>query len=161
MDATWVESFGRASTHSWSAIARRIGEIERECFGKGAFDRDELRYMFNTPGHIAVLLWAGDGPKARLIGYTQSEPRGPDTYYIANTAIAKSHQGRGLVKPLMDRLYADVRAAGAHFIERDVAIANGYADRVVRAHAADVIETFDHDSEYGPQRFIRMRVPEP
>jgi hypothetical protein len=24
-----------------------------------------------------------------------------------------------------------------------------------------VLETLDHDSPYGPQRYIRMRVPEP
>ena len=75
--------------------------------------------------------------------------------------VAKSHQGRGLVKLLMDRLYADVRAAGARYIERDAAIANGYADKIVRFHAAHVLETLDHDSPYGPQRFIRMRLPEP
>jgi ribosomal protein S18 acetylase RimI-like enzyme len=96
-----------------------------------------------------------------LIGYTQAEPRAPDTFYIANTAIAKSHQGRGLVKLLMEQLYADVRAAGARFLERDVAIANGYADKLTRLHAADVLETYDHVSPYGPQRFIRMRVPAP
>ena len=44
-------------------------------------------------------------------------------------------------------------------IERDAAIANGYADKIVRFHAADVIRTRDHDSPYGRQRFIRMRVP--
>ena len=104
-----------------------------------------------------VVFATEDGPL--LIGYTQAEPRGRGTYYIANTAIAKSHQGRGLVKLLMQRLYDDMRAAGARFIERDAAIANGYADAVVRAHGPDIVETFDHDSEYGPQRFIRMRVP--
>jgi len=143
----------------WSAIRRRVGEIERECFGGGAFSQDELRAMFTGPRALVVLLWDGRGPDSLLIGYTQAEARGPDTYYIANTAIAKSYQGRGLVKQLMDRLYADVRAAGARFIERDAAIANGYADKVVRAHAADIVSSFDHDSAYGPQRFIRMRVP--
>ena len=156
-----VESFGRDGTRTWSSISRRIREIELECFGRrGAFSDDELRAAFNGRGSIAVLLWdvpvAGDGV---LIGYTQAEPRDPTTCYIANTAIAKSHQGRGLVRPLMERLYADIRAVGARFIERDAAIANGYADKIVRFHAADVLEAWDHDSPYGPQRFIRMRVP--
>ena len=107
-----------------------------------------------------VLLWEGPADGGRLIGYTQAQPGDdPETYYIANTAIAKSHQGRGLVKLLMDQLYADVRAAGARYIERDAAIANGYADKIVRFHGADVLETLDHESPYGPQRFIRMRVP--
>jgi ribosomal protein S18 acetylase RimI-like enzyme len=150
-----VESFDRKKVPSWSTIKTRIGEIERECFGAGAFTSKELRRAFNGPRNLAVLLWDG----GLLIGYTQAEPRGPGTYYIANTAIAKSHQGRGLVRLLMDRLYADARAAGARFIERDAATANGYADAVGRAHAADIVETFDHDSEYGRQRFIRMRVP--
>jgi ribosomal protein S18 acetylase RimI-like enzyme len=152
-----AESFDRTKVRSWSTIKTRIAEIERDCFGAGAFSTDELRRAFNAPRNLAVLLWDG----RLLIGYTQAEPRRRGTYYIANTAIANSHQGRGLVKLLMDRLYADARAAGARFIERDVAIANGYADAVARAHAADIVESFDHDSEYGPQRFIRMRVPEP
>ena len=96
-----------------------------------------------------------------LIGYTQAgQARARGTYYIANTAIAKSYQGRGLIRLLMERLYADVRAVGARFIERDAAIANGYADKIVRFHSADIITTRDHDSPYGRQRFIRMRVPE-
>jgi ribosomal protein S18 acetylase RimI-like enzyme len=156
-----VESFGRDGARAWKTISRRIREIELECFGtRGAFSDDELRVAFNRRGTVAVLLWdvpgAGDGV---LIGYTQAEPRDPGTFYIANTAITKSHQGRGLVRPLMERLYADVRAAGGRFIERDAAVANGYADKIVRFHAVDVLEAFDHDSPYGRQRFIRMRVP--
>jgi GNAT superfamily N-acetyltransferase len=152
-----VESFGRNGTRSWDSIKERIGEIETQVFGDDAFSPEELRAAFNGPQSLAVLLWDG----AVLVGYTQGGPaRARDTYYIANTAIAKSHQGRGLIRLLMERLYADVRAAGAHFIERDAAIANGYADKIVRSHAADVVRTRDHDSPYGRQRFIRMRVPE-
>jgi ribosomal protein S18 acetylase RimI-like enzyme len=156
-----VESWSRESNRSWSTIKDRIGELEHECFGEDAFSANELRLAFNSRQSLVVLLWDGPSDGGRLIGYTQAQPADdPATYYIANTAIARSHQGRGLVKLLMDQLYADVRAAGARFIERDAAIANGYADKIVRFHAADVLETFDHDSPYGPQRFIRMRVPE-
>jgi ribosomal protein S18 acetylase RimI-like enzyme len=157
-----VESFGGDARRPWSTIAGRIAQIERECFGEDAFSADELRRAFNGRQHVAVLLWDGSGSDdGQLVGYTQAEPRAPDTYYISNTAIAKSHQGRGLIRLLMERLYADVRAAGARFVERDVAIANGYADMLVRVHSAEIIESFDHQSQYGPQRFIRMRLPEP
>lgn len=162
MSAVRVESFSGTGPRPWKTISRRVAEIERECFGEDAFSPEDLHRAFTARQHLAVLLW--DVPPSEqglLVGYTQAEPRAGDTYYISNTAIAKSHQGRGLIKLLMERLYADVRAAGARFIERDVAIGNGYADMLVRAHSADILETFDHDSEYGPQRFIRMRVPEP
>jgi GNAT superfamily N-acetyltransferase len=154
-----AESFGRSSTRPWNTIGQRIVEIERDVFGQDAFSPDELRRSFTGRETLAVLLW--DGPAdGVLVGYTQAEPAGDaETYYISNTAIAKSHQGRGLIKLLMERLYADIRAAGGRFIERDAAIANGYADMLMRAHAADILEASDHDSEYGPQRFIRMRVP--
>jgi ribosomal protein S18 acetylase RimI-like enzyme len=156
-----VESWGRGSTVPWNVIKDRIAELERECFGADAFSPNELRLSFNGRRSMAVLLWEGASGSGRLIGYTQAQPaEDPETYYVANTAIARSYQGRGLVKLLMDRLYADVRVAGARYIERDAAIANGYADKIVRFHAADVLETLDHDSPYGPQRFIRMRVPE-
>ena len=156
MSETRGESFDRTA-RSWDRVRERIGEIEREVFGDDAFSPDELRAAFNGPKSLAVLLRDG----TLLVGYTQAGPaRAPDTYYIANTAIAKSHQGRGLIRVLMERLYADVRAAGAHFIERDAAIANGYADKIVRFHAADIVRTRDHDSPYGRQRFIRMRLPE-
>lgn len=158
-----AESWSRTSTRLWSTIKDRIAALERECFGQDAFSPSELRLAFNGRHSLVVLLWegcvSGDG---RIIGYTQAQPaEDPETYYIANTAIAKSYQGRALVKLLMDKLYADVRAAGARYVERDAAIANGYADKIVRSHAADILETLDHDSPYGPQRFIRMRVPEP
>ncbi len=151
-----AESFDRTA-RAWDRVRERVGEIEREVFGDDAFSPDELRAAFTGPKSLAVLLRDG----TVLVGYTQAGPaRAPDTYYIANTAIAKSHQGRGLIRVLMERLYADVRAAGAHFIERDAAIANGYADKIVRFHAADIVRTRDHDSPYGRQRFIRMRLPE-
>jgi ribosomal protein S18 acetylase RimI-like enzyme len=156
-----VESWSRESTRPWNAIKDRIAELEHEVFGKDAFSSSELRLAFNARQSVVVLLWEGPAAGGTLIGYSQAQPTdAPATYYIANTAIARSHQGRGLVKLLMDRLYADVRAAGARFVERDAAIANGYADKIVRYHAADVLETLDHDSPYGPQRYIRMRVPE-
>jgi ribosomal protein S18 acetylase RimI-like enzyme len=156
-----VESWSRESNRSWSTIKDRIAELEHECFGEDAFSPSELRLSFNGRQSVVVLLWEGRSDGSRLVGYTQAQPADdPATYYIANTAIARTHQGRGLVKLLMDQLYADIRAVGARFIERDAAIANGYADKIVRFHAADVLETFDHDSPYGPQRFIRMRVPE-
>ena len=157
MNEIRVESFGLNGTRSWDSIKERIGEIETGVFGDDAFSPDELRAAFNGRQSLAVLLWDG----TVLVGYTQAGPaRASDTYYIANTAIAKSHQGRGLIRLLMERLYADVRAAGAHFIERDAAIANGYADKIVRSHSADIVMTRDHHSPYGRQRFIRMRVPE-
>jgi ribosomal protein S18 acetylase RimI-like enzyme len=157
-----VESWSRGSARPWNTIEHRIAELEHECFGEDAFSPDELRLAWSGRQSLAVLLWEGASDAGRLIGYTQAQPAdAPETYYIANTAIAKSHQGRGMVRLLMDRLYADVRAAGAGYIERDAAIPNGYADKIVRFHAADVLETLDHDSPYGPQRFIRMRVPEP
>lgn len=156
-----VESWSRESGRPWNTIKDRIAEVEHAVFGEDAFSRGELRLAFNARQSVVVLLWEGPSDGATLIGYTQAQPADdPATYYIANTAIAKSHQGRGLVKLLMDQLYADVRAAGGRFIERDAAIANGYADKIVRVHAADVLETFEHDSPYGPQRFIRMRVPD-
>lgn len=162
MSGIRFESWSRTSALPWSAIKDRIAEIEHECFGQDAFSPNELRLAFNGRRSLVVLLWDGASDGGRLIGYTQAQPTDdPETYYIANTAIAKSHQGRGLVKLLMDQLYADVRAAGARYVERDAAIPNGYADKIVRFHAADVLETLDHDSPYGPQRFIRMRVPEP
>jgi len=151
-----AESFDRTA-RAWDRVRERVGEIEREVFGDDAFSPDELRAAFTGPKSLAVLLRDG----TLVVGYTQAGPaRAPDTYYIANTAIAKSHQGRGLIRVLMERLYADVRGAGAHFIERDAAIANGYADKIVRFHAADIVRTRDHDSPYGRQRFIRMRLPE-
>jgi ribosomal protein S18 acetylase RimI-like enzyme len=157
-----VESWNRGSTRSWKTIAQRISELEHECFGQRAFSAEELRLAFNGPRSLVVLLWHGPSDRNVLIGYTQAQPGDdPETYYIANTVIAKSHQRRGLVRLLMERLYADVRSAGARYIERDAAIANGYADKIVRSHAGDVLETSDHDSPYGPQRFIRMRLPEP
>lgn len=157
-----VESWSRGRARPWNTIKDHIAELEHECFGEDAFSPYELRRAFTGRRSLAVLLWDGASDGGRLIGYTQAQPaEAPETYYISNTAIAKRHQGRGLVKLLMERLFADVRSAGARFLERDAAIANGYADKIERSHSADVLETFDHDSPYGPQRFIRMRVPQP
>jgi hypothetical protein len=155
--------YRRKPRANWDEVKVAITEIEALCFGDKAWPRQRLAQEFNRATRIVILLWAAD--EADPIGYTVAEPwpayDGQKTAYIGNTAIHPSHHGRGAVALMLRALYHELRAEGYAFVERDAAVANGYAWNIVKHALAtgDLIEQRPHDSSYGPQLFIRMRVP--
>lgn len=159
-----TEILDRKSKRSWNTIKARVAEIESLCFGVNAYTPEQLQVDFNRRENVSVLLWSDGRPEryneSLLIGYTQAAATvDPETWTVDNTAIDPQYQGRGLVAMLMEALYTTLKDRGAKYITRDAAIENGYADKLSKLHGLLILEQHDHDSKYGRQRFIRMRIP--
>ena len=140
--------------------------LEREAFGHGAFSEGYLAGEFTAPENAVILLVDPDNDG--VLGFTLAGPvewidpqRLSDnaTAYVSDTIIAQAWRGQGLVGVLMDALEQELRNRGYRFMERDAAIAHGYADKVAR-HYKERIVLMDgpHDSEWGPQVFFRIRL---
>lgn len=87
------------------------------------------------------------------------EARSADTAYIYYTGIEPSLRGRGLVGPLMEKMYGLLRDKGYKRVERDAVLDQGWADKVQRSSPEGAImSSHDHTTweEVGPQRFFEM-----
>lgn len=148
----------------WPEVKRAVVAIERACFARGAYTERQLEEDFTKRCNVAVVLTLHE----MLVGYTVAQPkvrwfmwRAPvawDTAYVMNTAVVPEWQGQGLVAMLGAALDDELRRRGYRFVERDAAVENGYADKLMRAYAGRVLARRDHASKYGPQRFMRIAL---
>lgn len=151
---------------SWTQIKDDILGIEGLCFVVGlAYTENLFAADFSQPRATIILL---RDPSKKIIGYTYALPINADkpereeekdeTAIVDSTAIDPQYQGKGLVGKLIGELEKELIRKGFRFMERDAAIPNGYADTVQRHYGDRVIESRDHDSKYGPQRFFRIKL---
>lgn len=151
----------------WDAIRADVLRIEGEQFGEGAFDEEYLKEEFEDPDNVAVLLW--DTAGKRIAGFTyavpvggvhqEREPESLETAYICDTALDAPYQRRGLIGELMGCLEEELRRRGYRYLERDAAVANGYAETISRAYWDRIVVKSDpHQSEWGLQVFFRIRL---
>ncbi len=149
---------------SWNKVKKDILRIEGECFGEEGYDEETFRKDFSKSSATIVLLRSS----GLIIGYTYAlsvNVERPlrwlernETALVASTAITSDYQHRGLVRELIGKLEEELKGKGFKFIERDAAIANGYADSIQRHYGRRIVESHDHKSKYGPQRFFRIRL---
>lgn len=96
-------------------------------------------------------------PEGKLDPEREAESR--ETAHIVDTAIETSYQGCGLIGLLMEVLERELRSAGYLYLEREAAIANGYAAKIERAYAGRILEQDGpFESEWGLQIFFRIRL---
>lgn len=141
---------------SWALVKNDILRIEKSCFEGKGYSEETFRKDFSETTTTVVLL---RDSKGRVIGYTYTLPKGkPYTANVESTAIDPEFQRRGFVGKLIGRLEEELIKRGFKFIERDAAIGNGYADSIQRHYGDRILEWHDHPSDYGPQRFFRIRL---
>jgi hypothetical protein len=99
-----------------------------------------------SPSTGSLAFYAPDGA-----GFAASElTRGPWDAESQHAGPPCALLGRALER--------EARRRGHHFITRDAAIANGYADAIDRAYRGRILERRDHPSEYGPQRYFKIAL---
>jgi GNAT superfamily N-acetyltransferase len=151
---------------AWHAIAGDVMRIEREAFGRGAFEEAYLRSEFEAPENAAVLLQR-DG--VVVAGFTLAGPidrfdqgryrESKETAYISDTVIEATARGQRWIAVLMEGLERELRRRGYRFVERHAAVANGYAGKISRAYGDRVVcRGRPLPSEWGPQAFFRIRL---
>ena len=143
-------------SQSWTDIATDVLRIEKACFGELGYSEEIFKKDFSETDTTVILL---RDSRSKVIGYTYALPKEkPYTANVESTAIDPEFQGRGLVGKLIGRLEEELIKRGFKFMERDVAIGNGYADSIQRHYGSRILEWHDHPSDYGPQRFFRIRL---
>jgi ribosomal protein S18 acetylase RimI-like enzyme len=124
------------------------------------FTEEKIKNYFLDPENTLVLLT--DEEDGRIKGFTfaiydydELEVR---TAYIYTTKIDPKYQGKKLVVKLMDSLEAELIKKGYKQITRDARISNGYADKIQKTYGDRIIESKEHTSPYGSQRFFKIRL---
>jgi hypothetical protein len=144
-------------TDEWELIRADILRIEEEAFKGNGYSEEQLQHDFTDPDNVVVI--ARDAVTGKVIGYSYAIPgENNQTMYISSSAILTEFQGKGLIGEIKKVQEAELLRRKVKYITADAAIDNGYADSMQRFYGDRVIETHDHDSPYGRQRFMRIRL---
>ena len=124
------------------------------------FTEEVLKRLFEDPKTIAVFL--RDQRTLRIQGFTFAIPDEDDgsgkTAYIYSTKIRPQLHGQRLIVSLMAELEAALKKKGYDYLTRDARILNGYADKIQKSYKGRILESKDHDSAYGPQRYFKIAL---
>lgn len=162
------------SGRGWESAALLIDPIERDAFGHKGFELKDLGESLQQPKTVLIVAKSGD----QVVGFTYAVPysfiknevtqvdrvdKGEKTAYVYDTAITKLHQGKKITPRMMERLLLELGSEGYEFLERDADVDSGYADQIQKAYGQRgmILQAGpDHDSNWGKQRFFRMKVPQ-
>lgn len=151
-------------------ILRDLVEWEKKIFGDEGFD-EEL-FLQDIPNPENTVIFLRDTQTGKVIGFTYAEPiknidrhvepkeyRDPEKVaYISDTVIDPEYQGHKLVGKLMNLLEVELKRRGYEYMERDSAVAGGYADSIRKRYLKQIIEEQPHPSEYGDQVFFCIKL---
>lgn len=143
---------------SWETVRHDILNIEHATFPSKPFDEKDLEAFFKNRSSVIVFLKAGTA----IVGYTLGHPDQEHykSLYIFTTGIEERFQGKGHVAELMRTLEQEAKKRGFTHITRDARIDNGYADAISRHYGSriDSLQTSEHDSPWGRQRFFKIAL---
>lgn len=146
------------ATLSWEEVRLDVLNIEHATFPNKPFDEKDLEAFFKSKSSIIVFLKAGTS----IVGYTLGHPDQEHykSLYIFTTGIEERFQGKGHVAELMRVLEQEAKNRGFTHITRDARIDNGYADAITRHYGSriDPLQTGEHDSLWGRQRFFKIAL---
>lgn len=144
------------SEQSWDDVKDDIMRLEELCFPGHGLGEEYLKEKFEDQESIIVLLKKGE----KLIGfsYTTPDENSENSAYIDTTEIEPDEQGKGYVVPLITKLEDEARNRGYKFITRNAARENGYADMIMKNYGDRIVETYENDSEFGPQRYFKISL---
>jgi ribosomal protein S18 acetylase RimI-like enzyme len=145
---------------SWNDVAETVIAIEREAFAEKAFSDEDLASDFQDTRNIVALLRSTDSDA--IIGFSYAKPLDDErerTAFIWDTVIREEFRHKHLVGVLMQCLEAELKERGYEYLEREAAIANGYAENISKHYKGRIVEQGKpHDSIYGQQIFFRIRL---
>src|SRR3989338_6170917 len=122
--------------------------------GKG-YEEDIMREDFENPQAVIILLRNKDSQQ--IIGYVDATPASEEVINIDSTALNPEYQRYGLVWEMMKELDEELKKRGYKYMTRDAKIEGGYAASVERFYGERIVEKSDHDSDYGPQRYMKIK----
>ncbi|HEY0010877.1 MAG TPA: GNAT family N-acetyltransferase [Candidatus Paceibacterota bacterium] len=143
-------------TTGWETVRDKILLLEQDCFGEAGFSEEELRASFESAQNVVVLLRQG----GRIIGFSIAVPdaKVAGALYVNTTDILREERGKRHVVSLMHGLEEEARARGYKFLTRNAVVGNGYADKIMRSYEGRILETYENESEWGPQRYFKISL---
>lgn len=163
------------SGNGWEHASQIITPLEADAFGNHGFSSEELNDSLQQPKTVMIVAKNG----AEILGFTYAVPRsywkdeaaevierednGDRTAYVYDTVVAKKHRGKKISLRMMSHLHSELAKEGYEFLERDSVIDGGYADQIQKAYTEKGLMVQagpDHDSDWGKQRFFRMKLPQ-
>lgn len=101
--------------HERLQLSALFSDVEREHLR-------QLHTQFGNPGIIRLFLMHGN----ERIGWFLGDQENPETFYMRNTGVLPSHQGKGVYKAFLARLLEHLQAEGYQKVSsRHVATHNG------------------------------------
>jgi ribosomal protein S18 acetylase RimI-like enzyme len=140
----------------WDLLKEDVLKIETECFGDESLTEEDFQAIFQSNDAILALLKRGN----QTIGFTFGGPDEDEenTLTIYSTAITSHEQGKGYVAQLMQVLESEARTKGYTFLSRYAAKYNGYADKIQKNYGHRVVDSFEKESELGPQQYFKIKL---
>ena len=139
---------------NWETFGKQILLIEQEVFAEKAFSEEMLRSDISDSKAILAVLKNVD----TIIGFAYALPEEKNVSCVVDIAILKDYQKKGLVAILMHSLEAELKKNGYEYITEHAMVENGYADKITKNYSSRIIETRDFVSEYGKQRYFKIRL---
>ena len=103
---------------------RHLWELDRICFEPGiAYSRAQLRRFLDLPRAKCLVAES----KGAIDGFTLGYPEKPNLARVVTLDVHPSARRRGLGKQLLERLLAELAAAGAGRVVLEVDVRNGGA----------------------------------
>ena len=144
------------SSQAWEDVRNEALELEELCFPGKGFGEAYLRERFGDPESIIALL----RKERRLIGFSCAVPDDDveGAAYIDTTNIHPDYQGKRYVAELVAVIEQEARKRGYHYLTRNAAVENGYADKILKQYEGRILETSENDSKWGPQRYFKIAL---
>ena len=148
----------------FDVLKKDIFELMKVNWGEKAledpnFTPERVDELLKNTKNVNIILKT---PEGKFIGYMmaipdEDEPEG-EAIYIESTDIYPDYQGKRLVGKLSRILEEEAKKRGYKYMTRDSAVGNGYADAIERYYKERIVSKRDHDSEYGLQRYFKIRL---
>jgi ribosomal protein S18 acetylase RimI-like enzyme len=142
------------NTSNWEKYGSQIFSIETEVFNEKSFSEEMMSVDINDLKTILVILKDED----LIIGFTYATPEKEKVSCVADIAITKNYQNKGLVSILMSSLEEEMRKSGYDYVIEHAMVENGYADKILKNYKSRIIETREFVGEYGKQRYFKISL---
>lgn len=147
------------SPELWRKSGMTLMRLQFQAFGRH-MRVSVLREMYSDPKTVVILIRDTTG---RIYGNNFAHPskRDSSTAYAASIATDKRYRHGRLGWLMMRELEEALVRRSYERMDFDAVTVRGWADSLARWFDGYVIESFDHASPYGPQRYFCVRLPRP
>lgn len=118
-------------------------------------DQDVFGFIYTEPAEN-LYTPQSDNPKNNFHPERLQNPDIHNTAYITDAVLKKS--GSGMLRKLAQMLEEILTSKGYKFADMDATTAGGLSDFILENYKDKIVLQEEHDSEYGRQVFIKIKI---